>query len=95
MLKARLPTQQELTDLYREVENLRKDKKLKDDTIKFLQKEKEALMREVSLHHKSSPCRWETLAIKICLVCKYEENTPDLFVFLSPVRYMYPSRCSV
>lgn len=47
MLKARLPTQQELTDLYREVDNLRKDKKLKDDTIKFLQKEKEALMREV------------------------------------------------
>ena len=56
MLKARLPTQQELTDLYREVENLRKDKKLKDDTIKFLQKEKEALMREVSFHHKSPSC---------------------------------------
>lgn len=48
MLKARLPTQQELIELYKEVESLRKEKKLRDDTVKFLQKEKEALQKEVN-----------------------------------------------
>lgn len=48
MLKAKLPTQQELTSLYKEVELLRRDKKLKDDTINFLQKEKEAIQRQVT-----------------------------------------------
>ena len=79
MLKARLPTQQELTDLYREVENLRKDKKLKDDTIKFLQKEKEALMREVSFYHKSPSCWEDTLAFGICPVVKKVERIPSFF----------------
>jgi len=51
MLKSHLPTQKELRDLYKEVESLRKDKKLKDDTIKFLQKEKEALRHEVKYFH--------------------------------------------
>ena len=49
MLKARFPTQRELAEIYRELDNFKKDKKLKDDTIKFLQSEKEALMREVSV----------------------------------------------
>lgn len=47
MLKAKLPTQQELIDLYKEVETLRKEKKLRDDTVRFLQKEKEVLQKEV------------------------------------------------
>ena len=85
MLKARLPTQQELTDLYREVENLRKDKKLKDDTIKFLQKEKEALMREVSFHHinvllRGYPCNWDLSSRQ-----KSGENS-KFFLILSPIR---------
>ncbi|XP_067939328.1 uncharacterized protein [Watersipora subatra] len=54
MLKARFPTQRELAEIYRELDSLKKDKKLKDDTIKFLQKEKEGLMRE--LKHYEQLC---------------------------------------
>jgi len=38
----------EKEELLREMESLRKDRILKDDTIQFLQKEKESLIREVS-----------------------------------------------